>query len=249
MVAIIDRLDRYWAWELGCSPDALHAGGVTVAAPPHREGPRWMGWLVPLECVVLDCAPSGTGVVSVTPTVTADLAQYLESPQLNILPPHGDALTPFIRAHFPHSYPKVHRILQCDHTSFAPAPEVLPISMLDDSDIHASWYRLHFDGPIFVARDERGSIASWAAIKCKSEEVWEMAVVTELRYRGRGLARSVVSRATIAALDAGKVPLYLHDLSNHASAHVCGALGYQPYGYELTCESGRVMPNRSYGSG
>jgi predicted GNAT family acetyltransferase len=116
--------------------------------------------------------------------------------------------------------------------------------MLGNDDIHADWYRMHFDGPVFVARNERGSIAAWAAIKCKSPDIWEMAVATEPQYRGLGLARSVITHATRAAFDAGKQPLYLHDVSNIASAHVCAANGYQPYGYELTCESGRIMPAR-----
>lgn len=242
MIAAVDRLDRYWADELGCAPENLYDGGVTTSAPLHREGPRWMGWLIPLECIVPDRATAGTGVISITPKLAGDLTDFLRACQEPCLPPYGTALTPFIRAHFPHGYPKVHRILRCDATAFKPAPEVFPISMMEDDDMHAGWYRLHFDGPIFVARDERGNIAAWAAIKCKSADVWEMAVVTETRYRNQGLARSVVSRATTAALDAGKVPLYLHDLANIASSKVCRSLGYQPYGHELTCECGRVMP-------
>jgi predicted GNAT family acetyltransferase len=58
------------------------------------------------------------------------------------------------------------------------------------------------------------------------------------------LASSVVSHATRAALDAGKVPLYLHDVNNQASSRVSLRVGYRPYGYELTCEAGRVMPRR-----
>lgn len=153
---------------------------------------------------------------------------------------------PFIRAHFLHGTPKIHRILRGVATSFHAAPEIYPISLLDAVDRQASWYHLHFDGPVFVARDAQNRIAAWAAIKCKSADVWEMAVVTEARYRGMGLAKSVVSRATLAALDAGKVPLYLHEISNQASARVCQALGYQPYGYELTCEGGRVTPHRKH---
>lgn len=242
MVAVTDRLDCYWAEELGCAPEALYDGGLTLCAPAHREGPRWMGWLIPLECIVLDRARPGAGVISVTPTVAGELSRYLATPGLDVLPPRGEALAPFARAHFPHAFTRVHRILRCDHAGFTPAPEVFPVSLLPDDDLHASWYRLHFDGPIFVARDPHGSIASWAAIKCKAPDVWEMAVVTEARYRGRGLARSVVGCATRAALDAGKVPLYLHDVANRASALVCGALGYRPYGYELTCEGDRALP-------
>ncbi len=248
MRTAVERVDAFWADELGCAPTALYAGTVAVCNPPHRDAPRWMGWLVPMECIVAQTAPAGSGVISVSPHLSPALAQLLGQPEAHpdaVLPPQGRLLARFALEHLPNAYPKTHCILHCDATTFRPAPEVMPVRELPDDDIHADWYRLHFDGPIFVARNERGSIISWAAIKCKSADIWEMAVVTEHPYRGRGLARSVVSRATRAALDAGKQPLYLHEISNHASAHVCGALGYQPYGYEFTCENGRVAPRKA----
>ena len=238
-----DRLDRYWAQELGCAPEALNCGGLTICAPPHRERPRWMGWLVPMECIVSARAMPDTGVISVTPALAASLRRFISpgSHARSYLPPEGKGLHQFAHTHLPAALPKVHAILICEESSFQSAPEVLPVSRLSEDDLQIGWFRSHFDGPIYAARNERGSIVSWAAIKCKSDEVWEMAVATESPYRGRGLARSVVSRATEATLHAGKLPLYLHEISNHSSARVCRALGYTPYGYELTCEQGRVM--------
>ncbi|HEX2948855.1 MAG TPA: GNAT family N-acetyltransferase [Armatimonadota bacterium] len=244
MVTTTDRLDRYWADELGCSADALYNSGITTCAPAHRDQPRWMGWLIPFDCIVLDRAEPGTGVISVTPSLANGLERFLQSCDEEILPPTGKALSRFIHTNVPQGYPKVHRILRCSSTTFTPAPDVFPISLLDENDIHASWYRLHFDGPIYVARDQRNSIVSWAAIKCKSDDIWEMAVVTEPHYRGMGLARSVVSHATAAALDEGKVAMYLHEITNIASSKVSQSLGYTHYGHEVTCESGRVMPHR-----
>ena len=245
----LDWLDRYWADELGCLPSSLYAGGVSVWAPPHRGEGRWMGWLVPLECVVADAAPRGTGAISITPPLVDALCGFLaqDDTMADCLPPHGKSLLPFAREHLSNGYPKVHRILYCDALSFRPAPAAAPVLPLDEDDIHAGWYRFHFDGPVFIIRSPAGSIVSWAAIKCKSEDVWEMAVSTEPPYRGRGYARSVVTRATQAALEAGKKPIYLHDISNHSSARVCNALGYRPFGYELTCETGRIPPVQRYG--
>jgi len=242
MIVSADRLDHYWATELGCPPEALYQRGVTLCAPPHREGPRWMGWLIPLTSVRLERAAPGSGVVSVTAARLPALSALLRNTGAELLPPYGEGLSAFIRLHFPHSSTRVDRILRCDAATFTPAPEVFPISQLEETDAQASWYRLHFDGPVFVARDERARIIAWAAIKCKSDEVWEMAVVTNAGYRNRGLARSVVSRATQATLDSGRIPMYLHDLTNTASAKVCGALGYQGYGCQLSCECGRVLP-------
>lgn len=249
MVITINRLDRYWAEELGCSPEALYCGGLTICAPAHREGARWMGWLVPLECVVTGNAMPGTGVVSVTPQLSDALFSFIlpSIPPRMYLPPHGNRLMQFAQQHLPAGIPKLHCISNNDHAHFQSAPEVWPIRELAPDDVHMDWFRIHFDGPVFVVHNERGAIASWAAIKCKSESVWEMAVATEPPYRNRGLARSLVSRATQAALEAGKIPLYLHEITNHASARVCASLGYQFYGYELTCEYGRVTPRGKRG--
>ncbi|HOF89391.1 MAG TPA: GNAT family N-acetyltransferase [Armatimonadota bacterium] len=237
-----ERLDTFWATELGCAPAALHEGGLTVCLPAHRAGPRWMGWMVPVDCVRLGGASPDTGVLSLTPKLAqayARQAQRLVSAD-SYLPPNGQALIRFMREHLPTAVPKVHHILFVNEAAFTPAPDVYPVGALRENDPHADWYRLHFDGPVFVARNEWGHIVSWAALKCKSDDVWELAVVTDAPYRGRGLARSVVTRATRAALDTGKLPIYLYDVSNTASARVAQALGYQFYGYELTCEYGRV---------
>jgi hypothetical protein len=218
----------------------FYQGGVTLCAPPHRDSPRWMGWMVPLTCVRVEQALPGAGVVSVTPAHLSALSTLLRDDGAAVLPPHCAGISSFGRQHFPQGSIRVDRILRCDATTFTPAPEVLPISQLAVTDTEFHWYRLHFDGPVFVARDAQGRIISWAAIKCKSDDLWEMAVVTNAGYRNRGLARSVVSRATQASLDADRAPMYLHDLANTASAKVCHALGYQPYGYEVSCECGRV---------
>lgn len=203
-----------------------------------------MGWLVPLECVALDRADPDTGVVSIKPSLAMELQRILvpELPSSAYRPPEGHLLREFARKYLYGGAPKIHRINLCTPDTFTPMPDTAPVTPLDDDDLHASWYRLHFDGPVFVVRNSLDSIVSWAAIKCKSADVWEMAVATEAPYRGRGFARSVVSHATRATLDAGKVPLYLHDIHNYSSARVCTALGYQPYGHELTCEVGRILP-------
>lgn len=246
MLASFERLDRFWTEELGCAADALRAGGFTVSLPAHRAGPRWMGWMVPVDCVRVDGAPPCTGVLSLTPKLADAYRRFaLSRPAAETcLPPGGESTIRFIRESLPTAVPKTHHILLCDAASFTSAPDVFPVRELGPGDTHAEWYRLHFDGPVFVARNEWGSIVAWAALKCKSDDVWEMAVVTDAPYRGRGLAKSVVSRATRAALDAGKLPVYLHDVSNTPSARVCRALGYRFYGYELTCEYGRVTTHR-----
>jgi predicted GNAT family acetyltransferase len=72
-------------------------------------------------------------------------------------------------------------------------------------------------------------LISWAALKLKSEHVWEIAVATEADYRGRGYARDVVSAASRFTLEHGRLPIYIHDRDNGTSAFVARAAGYQLY--------------------
>lgn len=74
MLIATDRLDHYWADELGCEVGCLYSGEVTLCAPPHREGPRWMGWMVPLECIV----PDFTFPLGVYALATLKLAAWLQ---------------------------------------------------------------------------------------------------------------------------------------------------------------------------
>jgi len=235
----IDRLDRYWAEELGCITNDLYQGGVTVCTPSHWDDPRWMGWHIPLLGVRLDQAVPDTGVLSVTPDLLPALLLLLRKENANILPPPSMTIDAFAHRYIPNGCTRIDRILQCDASTFTPAPEVFPVCKLNEDDAQTHWYRLHFDGPVFVACDERRRVVAWSAIKCKSNEVWEMAVLTDAAFRNRGVGRSVVSYATCYTLENGRVPIYLHDTSNVASSHVCRALGYQPYGYQFSCECGR----------
>ncbi len=78
-------------------------------------------------------------------------------------------------------------------------------------------------------RGPRGTLISWAALKRKSRDVWEVAVSTEADYRGRGYGREVVSAATRHTLDQGRLCAYVHDYENSTSAFVARSLGYQIY--------------------
>jgi predicted GNAT family acetyltransferase len=75
----------------------------------------------------------------------------------------------------------------------------------------------------------------------------EVGVWTEEDYRGRGLARAVVSACTSELLKEGIKPLYIVAEGNVASIRVCGALGYRFTGYrEFSCQ-GRLGPNQKPG--
>jgi predicted GNAT family acetyltransferase len=60
-----------------------------------------------------------------------------------------------------------------------------------------------------------------------------LAVGTDERFRGHGLARRLVAQAARRVIDEGKVPTYLHDPGNTASARVADAAGFPDRGWKI----------------
>lgn len=87
-----------------------------------------------------------------------------------------------------------------------------------------------FNGGVLVALDDDGHLAG-VGIKRHDRAGWELAVVTEPRARGRGLARRLVAQAARFALASGAVPTYLHDVGNVASARTATAAGFPDRGW------------------
>jgi GNAT superfamily N-acetyltransferase len=95
--------------------------------------------------------------------------------------------------------------------------------------------------PRFEIKDGEKVIAAAGANWC-SPYFAEVGVWTEEDYRGRGLAKTVVSACTSELLKEGIKPLYIVAESNIASIRVCAALGYRFSGYrEFSCQ-GRLRP-------
>jgi GNAT superfamily N-acetyltransferase len=90
--------------------------------------------------------------------------------------------------------------------------------------------------PRFEIRDGEKVIASAGANWC-SPYFAEVGVWTQEGYRGRGLAKAVVSACTAELLKAGIKPIYIVAESNAASIRVCESLGYRFSGYrEFSCQ-------------
>ncbi|HEU5199051.1 MAG TPA: GNAT family N-acetyltransferase [Ktedonobacterales bacterium] len=120
--------------------------------------------------------------------------------------------------------------------SFSPfhSPESAGVERLDERTITHVLLLSRYSGGVYVLRDADKQIASRAGIRRESEHVWEIGVRTEVEaLRGRGLAKTVVSAATEAILEAGRVPLYVHSATNVISERVALALGYQHYADQL----------------
>lgn len=231
-VGRVDRIDSFHSWELGCDPDQLTAPGVHLVTSERRGGPRWAGYTVP----ILAISTAQGGIVSTTRSLQEQVRRELAGIDWDrrMGPEELELLRRVARRIVPYAFCLNGQVLYCDSESFRPVAGEVEQLARDDPTGHDLTSR--FDGEIFVVRGQRNRIASWSALKLKSDDVWEIAVVTDAAYRGRGYAKQVVSAATAYALDHGRLALYVHDRTNLASARVCRGLGYIEYAEEFFAE-------------
>lgn len=114
--------------------------------------------------------------------------------------------------------------------SLEPAPlEPVGDWVAADDESLPDWLR-PFGGEVLVVADDDGYLAG-VGLKRHLDSGWEIAVGTEPRGRGQGLARRLVATAARRVLDEGRVPVYLHDDDNHASAAAAVAAGFPDRGW------------------
>ena len=211
-VEVLDRLDRHLRRWLGAWPPASK---VTVVGCACRTEPGWDGTVRPFAGVE---TPQGT-ILSVPPdrvdqvrSAGSTLEEVLDGVPEALGQPGGVVGRGVYRY------------------SLAPAPfepigEWVPA---DAPDVPA-WLR-PFGGEVLVVRDD-GKYVAGLGIKRHDELGFEVAVATEEAWRGRGLARALVSRAAASILRGGGVPIYLHGRGNVASARVAEASGFPDRGW------------------
>jgi RimJ/RimL family protein N-acetyltransferase len=231
-VGQVARIDAFHAAELGCNSSLFGQPGVHILPSERRTRPGWGGYTVP----ILALATTTGGIVSARPDLLDRVRASLGPSILDR--PLGAA--EFTRLHqvarlaIPYAYSLSGHVLYTDTDHFQ--PRATRAVRLERNDSRGADLRRRFDGDIFVVWSVRGEIASWSAIKLKSDDVWEIAVVTEAPFRGQGLAKEVVSAATEHILEQGRLALYVHDRTNLASARVCRSLGYVEYAEEFFSE-------------
>jgi GNAT superfamily N-acetyltransferase len=209
---VLRRLDRHLRHWLGAWPPPSM---VTVVGSERRTEPGWDGAVRPFAGVT---TPHGT-LLSVPPD-RVDKVRDAGSTLDAILDAVPDAL----------GQPGAVVGRGVYRYAVAPPP-VEPIGEwvpADGPDVPA-WLR-PFGGEVLVVR-EGGMYVAGLGIKHHDEVGKEVAVATEEAWRGRGLARSLVARATAAILRRGGVPIYLHGRGNAASARVAEAAGYPDRGW------------------
>jgi RimJ/RimL family protein N-acetyltransferase len=220
-------LDEYALTVLGCPPELAQAGGLHILSEPRRGLPAWHGFTLP----IVGLSFSTGAVVACRPDLVASLRAALGS-DVGLRQLDSAAFRRLGRAIqqcTPHAFSLAGDFRAAATATFTPSATSQRAELLAEDDAAALHLRTRFDGSIFGVRGPRGRLISWAALKRKSAQIWELAVATEADYRGRGYARDVVSAATAYTLEHGRVPTYIHDRDNSSSRFVARAVGYQFY--------------------
>jgi GNAT superfamily N-acetyltransferase len=220
-------LDRFVDSVYACPPELARRGGVHLQSVPGRGLPSWHGYTLPI--VGLSFAPGA--VIACRPDLVERLRGELGSDahQTYLDGPAFRRLWRAIQRCAPNSFTLAGDFRAADAVTFAPSATIDRAEFVDAEDPAALHLRTRFDGAIFGVRGPRGRLISWAALKLKSDAVWEIAVATEADYRGRGYARDVVSAAARYTLESGRLPIYIHDRDNGTSGFVARATGFQLY--------------------
>jgi GNAT superfamily N-acetyltransferase len=207
-----ERLTAHLRASLGAWPPP--AGGLVVTTSAARTEPGWDGVVRRFQGLR---TPDGA-VLSMPPSLL-DEAKHLG-------PTLADA-TPAIEALLGgRMFDVMYR-----WSDGAPALEPLGSWLPWDDPVVPPW--LHPFGGEVLVHVEDGRYVGGVGLKRHDDLAWEISVGTEEAARGRGIARRLVATAATRVLDEGRVPTYLHDLRNHASAHVAEASGFPDRGWRL----------------
>jgi GNAT superfamily N-acetyltransferase len=225
--AAVRTLDAYAQTVLACPPAVARRGGVHLISAPNRGLPAWHGFTMPI--VGLSFAPGAA--IACRPDLVERLRAELGSDayQAHLDGPAFRRLWRAVQRCAPNAFTLAGDFRAADSATFSPPHTMQRAEHIDVEDPAALHLRTRFDGGIFGVRGPHGRLTSWAALKLKSDRIWEIAVATEPDYRGRGYARDVVAAAARFTLDQGRLPTYIHDRDNGTSAFVARAVGFQLY--------------------
>jgi GNAT superfamily N-acetyltransferase len=228
---IPDGLRAHWREWLGAEHDDLavlglpHDGApqLVVVGSPGRTRPGWDGEVHAVTGVV-DAA--GAAVVSVPPAHVGWARDLVAA---------GAGLDQ-VRAALPDRLGLPDHVVyravcrwSVSATTAAELPDTGSWVPVTDTRV-PDWLR-PFGGEALVAFDDDGSYLAGVGLKRHDRFGHEIAVGTDERARGRGLARRLVAQASRELLGRGVVPTYLHDRANAASARVADAAGLPDRGW------------------
>ena len=214
------RLERHLDRWLGLWPPT---GKLVVTTASGRVEPGWDGRVHPVIGVG---SPDDGTVVSVPPDILGEARRVAARGGLVEL---GEQLGPLVGRPRDRLHPGVFR--WCE----APAPATrLPDAgeWIDAGDPRLPGWLRPFGGQVLAALIQ-GEYASGVGLKRHDRFAREVAVGTEERFQGRGLARRLVAQAARRVVEEGMVPTYLHDPANVASAIVAESAGFPDRGWTV----------------
>jgi GNAT superfamily N-acetyltransferase len=211
--SVPDPLRAHLEEYVGAWPPAVP---VRVAANPRRAQPGWDGHVSPVAGVV---TPSGAAVLGLPPEAAARVPDGVLLDELLVALPEllgrqGRAFRGVLRW----------------STEPTPGPDEgvwLPVT-----DPRVPEWLHPFGGEVLVALEDDRYLAG-VGIKNHDRYGREIAVGTEERARGRGLARRLVAQAARRILAEGAVPTYKHDPLNVASGKAAEAAGFPDRGWKV----------------
>jgi hypothetical protein len=209
-----DRLVRHLRGWLGAWPPT---GEVTVVSSPRRRQPGWDGAVRPFAGV----ATPGGAVLSVPPE------------RLRAARAGGTALDDVLDR-LPEALGAPGAVVGRGVFRYSVSAPDLPTvgAWLPAEDPRVPAWLRPFGGEVLVVIED-GRYVAGLGIKRHDELGREVAVATEEPWRGRGLARALVARASARILRAGGVPIYLHGRANGASARVAETAGFPDLGWSI----------------
>jgi GNAT superfamily N-acetyltransferase len=191
--------------------------GLTVVGSAARTRPGWDG---SIQDVIAVRSPAG-GVISVspaaTPAVRAAVRTWEDVPA---------SLPAALGRRGARTYAGVFRWTTAP-ADLADAGEWVKV---DDPRV-PQW--LHpFGGEALIAFAD-GRYAAGVGLKRHNRAGMEISVGTDEEFRGQGLAARLVAQAARWIIDAGAVPIYLHDPANAASDRTALRAGFPDRGWKI----------------
>jgi GNAT superfamily N-acetyltransferase len=221
-----NRLDRFYATALGCSPGDLRAGGAAVVEGDldsiwfAKGAPLMLYGLVTPEGAAIVARPGLGAAVERAVRGSCAAAESMTGAVRESMRALAVAGTWFEGVRL-YCEPDSFVDLSCGSAVEVPAGCVPGVAA--DHEWGGAVFGLTIDG----------RVVSRAAVKPLSDAVWDLSVETLTQYRGRGYAKSVVSAAVKHILARGVLAGWGCDRTNAASLRLARSVGFRQYAFDL----------------
>lgn len=229
----IELLDRYYASQLGCTPEQFNSGEVIIIPNENTAAIRFAkGSSLLIYAMSKD---RGT-IITARPGIAEEVSRCIRDaqPDQTLTDEFCDTIEHCLRTKLRASYWFRGYRLYCEPESFRDCSfgEVRDIS---DEDETAWQMQDTWGGPVFGQIVE-GKPVTWCAVKVLSDIVWDLSIETLPEYRGQGYAKSTVSVAVKHCFSCGRLVGWGCDRDNTASLKTALAVGFKHYALDFGCE-------------